>query len=339
MAGQTIHRNAEQFTGTPFEGIAQAMAGVRATPGPKQLANAWNHYTKFVFGTVNGKIESAFQTAMLGKAIRRSPLMSEHTFRLSQKAVEQASRGVLNTREQVQLGRQIDIMYGKYGKFSPTQRKAIAYYTPFIAWTLNATRFVYGTLPAGHPVATALITSAEMATDEWRKEQALDYFVKGALPGFLQGSIPTKSGGHLQLSRFTPFGIGTGNDILGNYASAVLPQISGALQIARFGQDWKGMDLRKPNGERYDPIDKVKAIGASIAESTIPFMSRYQAVAGKGYGQLNPFKEIPPGKNAKSGAGAKLDPATQKLIDTYSKAGPATDETQKLIDAYSKKKP
>jgi hypothetical protein len=47
-------------------------------------------------------------------------------------------------------------MYGKYGKFSPDMRKAVALYTPFAAWSLNAMTFVVKTLPRDHPVALAV---------------------------------------------------------------------------------------------------------------------------------------------------------------------------------------
>jgi hypothetical protein len=65
--------------------------------------------------------------------------------------------GCKETPTQIAFGREIDRMYGKYGKFSPGMRHAVAYYTPFLAWSLNAVTFVYSVLPKDHPVVTSLI--------------------------------------------------------------------------------------------------------------------------------------------------------------------------------------
>jgi hypothetical protein len=64
-------------------------------------------------------------------------------------------------------------MYGKYGKFPPGLRRAIANYTPFMAWSLNAVQFMYSVLPKDHPVLTSLIASSNIATEDWRKKHGL----------------------------------------------------------------------------------------------------------------------------------------------------------------------
>lgn len=264
------YTNAEQFLGTRYEGFADALAAYRRKPGAKQAADTWNRYTEFVFHSFNGTIENQFQTAMLGRALRDSPLMDESMFKLSRKAMNQAARGLMNTPTQIAFGRKVDIMYGKYGKFSPGLRTSVAYYTPFIAWSLNAVRFVYRTLPQDHPVLTSLIASVEQVTEDWRKDHGLDLFMgSNAKPSFLQGSIPGKTK-DFPASRFTPFGIG--QDMVESFSNAVLPQVMGALDIGRHGIDWKGHQLRKPNGDPYDEIDKMKAIGMVLVTSTIPLV-------------------------------------------------------------------
>jgi hypothetical protein len=136
-ARNSLHASGEQFAGTDLAGIATALGKFRRMGGARHIADGWNHYTHLVFHSVNGRIETKFQTAMLGKALRKDPLMSDRLLMLSDKAVRQAAEGLTHTEAQIRFGREIDRMYGRYGKWSPTLRHAIASYTPFIAWSLE----------------------------------------------------------------------------------------------------------------------------------------------------------------------------------------------------------
>jgi hypothetical protein len=86
--------------------------------------------------------------------------MSDKVIKVSAKAAEDAAKGLKNTDAQVELGRQVDRMYGSYQKFGPGLRNAISTYTPFVSWTINAVNFLYRVLPADHPVLTSLVASA-----------------------------------------------------------------------------------------------------------------------------------------------------------------------------------
>jgi hypothetical protein len=180
-----MRRGAEQFEGTTLAPVANALGKFWRAPGPKQASELWNHWTDFMFKTVNGRFESAVQTAMLGRALKDAGL----------KAQEDAAKGLTNTANQVRFGREVDRMFGRYGKLRPQERIAIATFTPFVMWSLNAAYFVFRTLPRDHPVATTVTAASVNATDEWRKNHGLDLFMKGALPGFLQGSVPTRAAG------------------------------------------------------------------------------------------------------------------------------------------------
>jgi hypothetical protein len=136
-ARNSLHASGEQFAGSDLAGIATALGKFRRLGGARHVADGWNHYTHLVFQSVNGRLETQFQTAMLGKALRKDPLMSDRLLMLSDKAVRQAAEGLTHTEAQIRFGREIDRMYGKYGKWSPTMRHAIASYTPFIAWSLE----------------------------------------------------------------------------------------------------------------------------------------------------------------------------------------------------------
>lgn len=319
-----VRRDSTQFQGgTVLEPLARGLGAFWRAPGPKQAAAAWRGWTDLVFRQLNGKLESQFQTAMLGKALRDNPLMDGHTLKMSQEAVEQAARGLRDTNEQAALAREVERMYGKYQAFSPDTKWAIGTYTPFIAWTLNAVKFVTDVLPRDHPAATALIAASEQATDEWRKDKGLDLFIKGALPGFLQGSIPLSGGRHQRAPfRYTPFG--AFGDPLDTLGGAVLPQFSGVL-AAFNGEDWKGAKLRKPNGEPADTLDKAQAAAAAFVDSTVPIVAQAGRIGKKGVGALNPVAPIaPPKKKARKGVSRTVE----QDIDTL-----MSDPAQRDIDA------
>lgn len=272
MLGATEHTAAETLAGTRLADVARAFSGGK----PAQI---WHAYTRFVFDHLNGRIESQFQKAQLGKALRDSKLMSDRTVKVSQKAIDEAAQGMRGTEAQVQLAREVDRMYGQYHRFSPSKRHIIRTYTPFAAWTLNAVKFLADVLPRDHPVLTGLLSSANQATEEWRKDHGLVATLgtplKGALPGWLRGSIPGKKGSHLRVSRYTPFGLlssegGAG----GTVASALLPQIMSVYENLG-GKDWKGAQLGKGEANNY------LAAAVSLIENTVPGANIEAQLSGK----------------------------------------------------------
>jgi hypothetical protein len=271
-ARNSLHASGEQFAGSDLAGIATALGKFRRMGGARHVADGWNHYTHLVFQSVNGRLETQFQTAMLGKALRKDPLMSDRLLMLSDKAVKQAAEGLTHTEAQIRFGREIDRMYGKYGKWSPSMRHAIASYTPFIAWSLNALRFLFDVLPRDHPVLTSALASASMATEDWRKQVGMEtnpFKVDAGKPRFLQGGIPNKQGGVLRLSRYTPFGI-TANEggIYGTLMDSLLPQFSGFIAASK-GEDWKGAPLNGPHTKSSDAQNMLAGIVSAI-EAMVP---------------------------------------------------------------------
>jgi hypothetical protein len=245
-----VRRTAEDIANDAGDRLAKfsvAMGKLRRAPVAKQVAGAWDLYTHIVMQSLNGRLEHQFQTAMFGKALRDHPLMSDHTIKLSKAAIDDAAKGLHDTNAQVRLGREVDRMYGRYAKFSPSQRRLIAGYTPFIAWSLNTVRFLFDVLPVDHPVLTAVLASANQASEEWRTQHGLiKSFVEnlpGANPDFLQGAIPGKDGSFLRASHFTPFGIyDQEGGLLAAFSNALLPQAEGALANIE-GKDWRGKSL------------------------------------------------------------------------------------------------
>lgn len=317
-----IRRGAEQFRGTRLAPLANALGKFWRTPGPKQAAELWHAYTEFAFRTVNGRIESNIQTAMLGAGLRKSPLMNQRVLKLSAKAIDEAARGLTKTETQVRFGREIDIMYGKYAKRSPGERKVIAAYTPFLSWWVNAVYFVTRTLPRDHPAATALITSMEQATEGWRKDHGLDLFMDKAVPMFLQGSIPIGTDGKFRASRFTPFG--AFSDPGSTAAGQVLPLWQGPLMALR-GLTWHGQEMRVKGEDgkqrAANPIEQSIAAAASFAGATIPIYSTVKRVGEQGPSALNPFKIARPPKPEKKLTVAKPGAGTGQRRSSRSSDG------------------
>jgi hypothetical protein len=315
---QRLHRGAEQFANTNLAPIAKALGAFWRTPGPKQVAGVWDHWTHFVFQTVNGRLESGIQTAHLGAAVRRSPLMEGTALKLASKAVDQAARGLTKTSEQVKFAREVDAAFGRYGKLTPGERRAISTFTPFAAWAISAVKFLTVVMPRDHPVLTSLVASANQATQEWRHEHGLEMFADGAVPGFLQGSIPTKDGGKIRASRYSPTAIaGNPTDSL---AGLLLPQVSG-VQDALEGRDWKGRKLKGRNGGEPDDLDKLLAAGGAFLTSTVPLLAQGQRIAQKGSvpagvaAEIAPFPVVKPKKDATSASGGPLDPQAQRALE------------------------
>jgi hypothetical protein len=302
-----VQRSAEQFQGSALEGVAQSLGKFWRSPGPKQTAGAWHAYTSFVFEHMRA-LEAQFQTAMLGKA-----LMDEGLVKANKKAIDEAAAGGVSVDTAAALGRQVDRMYGRYGKLSPEGRLMVAYYTPFIAWTINAAYFITRTLPRDHPTALAVTAAAQYASEEWRKDKGLDKWMEGAVPGWLQGSVPVGDNAKLRLSGYTPFGLA--GDPLASFGSAVLPQFSGILMAFK-GMDWTGKSLN-PYGQVDDAM-KAKAAASAFASGFIPGLSLGMRLGEDGPSALNPIKPVaPPEKKP-----VKRKPTTAR---TVRKATPSTD--------------
>lgn len=267
-----MHTHPDEFAHSNLQGLAKAMYAAKyARKSPlRPLAAGWEHWTNITFNILNGKMENAVRLGMAGKALRESPLMNEHVVKLHAQAIRDAMDGTKSIDQMAHLGREVDRMFGKYGKFSPHQRALVANYTPFLAWYMNATKFVLSELPKNHPVATALIASASQVSEEWRKDKGLAKFMDGAVPGWLQGSVPLGKD-KLRVSRYTPFGIA--GDPGGSWSSVLLPMFaSGQNNLA--GKDWKGDDL--PTNIASNDFLRFGMAAISTLGATIP-------IAGAGY--------------------------------------------------------
>jgi hypothetical protein len=313
---RTIAGGHYHLAGTSVADLAKGAHEI-AEGNPKGLSRAWSAYTRFVFETVNGRVESQFQTAMLGQALRNNRMIPRGMAFRSKAAMDEAIQGLKNTNHQVKLGRDIDRMYGRYGKFSPREKYLIGTFTPFIAWTKNAIDFLYHVLPTDHPVLTAAIAAQNQITEEWRKSVGQFTGADAHTPGYLQGSVPSKKKGELlRLGHYIPSGVfQSETGLFGTLADAVIPQYASMIDNLK-GTDWKG-DKLAYNGQAVPFIAAV----VSAIEQQIPFvryadaasgvrlpnMSKSKKIEGTPLSRLrqqaNPFTTIAPSKGGKDKSG------------------------------------
>lgn len=327
------------------EGVGRRMVAryqaAKRLPVGKQAVGAWQLWTHFVFDVLNGKTERFFQLGHLGKAIRDSGLMTEGTLRLSNGAMKQAAEGLRNTHAQARMADAVYDAYGKYNGFSPSTRVAIAEYTPFLAWYGSSWNFLVRVLPRDHPTLLAITASMQQVTEDWRKGQGLDLFMRGddRLPGWLQGTIDTGgSFGRVKATYNTPFGAFT--DPTDATAGLVLPQIRGVIDAFE-GRDWKGKRLRNKDGSEYDPLQRAtfafkEFVRASVPAVAVPTrISRYAQDPSR---LASPVRVPPsPERSSSSGAGgAGVTPReAQRLLRgvaaTGGPQGASAEEIEKLL--------
>lgn len=266
-------RQADNFQGTRFEGIARAAGSVWDTPGPKQAAAGWHRLTDLVIDA-NARMEKASQAALAGKYIRQELLGDANAFRrVSDAAIGQAARGLRGTEEQVAMARFVDRAYGQYGKYPASVRNVMTTYVPFASWYVNAVKFMTWVLPVDHPLVFAGLANAALITRDLREKHGLVIGGDAPLPGFMQGRIA--AGGKLYpAARYTPFGAAA--DPLESAAGQVLPQARGILNAA-VGKDPFGRDLK----DKPDTVTKLGNVAAQAAGSFVPGVAPLQQIRRK----------------------------------------------------------
>lgn len=271
--------------------LAEALQKVGERPTPARVTGAWDAYTHFVFNQVNGRFESRIRAGMAGAALRKQGLMSPQLLKLSHKAMDDAINGRHDTNTVAALGEEIAKAYGRYDGYTSGTRQLLRDYTPFLAWTLNSTKFVLHTLPKDHPTAVALAAALHNADRQ--------NFDDPNTPDWLQGSVDGR-----RLLRYTPMGLFS--NLGQGYAQAVIPQYMGALDELRLGQDWKGKKQYDSEGNPISQSERAKLAALSFLGGTVPVFQRAQRTI-QDPTTLNPFKKVA-GKPS-SGAGVSASPA------------------------------
>ena len=245
----------------PESGVAAKVSAAAALPGVRHVRQGWRKWSDAVFNGVNGTIERHARRTLTGKAIATGPLMERHLLTLSDKAIQDAARGLFSTENQYALGRELHDMYGKYGKFSPGTRETLLHTTPFAPWYFNAANFMLRVLPRDHPVSSALLADISALEEEWRKQHGLSLRGGERRPGFLLGGAPAGSEGAIvRVGRYTP---ALPADPAQAVADLFFPQFAAPVENLK-GLDWKGQRL--PGGV----VRHIGEAAKSAAEAHVP---------------------------------------------------------------------
>lgn len=274
---------ADEFAGTSMEKVGNAASRVGRTLPARAVKKGWGKYTNVMLDSVNGVLENTARKAMAGQAIKDT-FGDRHVLTgLTDKALDDAAKGLHGTESQVALGRAVDRMYGQYQKFSPDKRSLLLHWTPFLPWYLNTAKFLFRVLPADHPIKTALVADVGVATEQWRKDHGLSLRGGATKPAWMLGGYPSEGGplgkGIVPVGRFTPFGAGT--DVPGSIASLTLPQLLGPIKNAG-GVDWKWQQLKMPGykGQPFTPSQKALRALVTAVESQVPGVSQGLKASG-----------------------------------------------------------
>ncbi len=322
--GASIRRTYEDFPGGLGRKI-YALSVVRHLPVTKQLGDLILTIPHLFFAFNRKIVESPAQKIAFGKQFREDYQQFTgswmKTLKVGGKALDEVSKGLVNTATQHRFMEEQFRLLGQYDGFNPTMRRLVQTAFPFLPWTLNSLRFVYWTLPAHHTVAfTALAKAAQHVQAEWEAEH------KDVPPGTLKDAVKQRGGGLVDISKYTPFGA-TIPMAYGQYEglpSQFMPQLSGA-QKALEGQDPFGRPLEAPktkSNPKGKPTSgqKLAAAGEQTAESLIPLLSivrRLQEGGGTSYGTSTIFHpQAKPGTSHQGAFNRVLNP----FRPTYLKA-------------------
>lgn len=322
-----VHRTSEMLD-RGFEKPGRVLALIGRAPIVKQVRTGVRTYQQAVFH-LNRAVEREAQVAALGKHARRE--MQEMTgswlkaLRAQERAVQDVARGLLDTKNQIDAARYLDETLGKYSRFSPDMRRFIQSAAPFLPWYLNSLRFVLWTLPAKHPVKTAVLTRFEATLQQESDKQHRD-----VPPGSLRAAVPYK-GGLLDVARFTPFGALTDPAGGGSVPQAVLepllPQVSSVWKAA-YGLNFAGRQAvvspegRKPGGDAVSQgTSALMALNAAL-EAFLPGVAIARRVEEGGKTPYDDsFVWSPKVKPATSHGSGALDRILNPLRPTYLRAG------------------
>lgn len=276
-----IYRDARQFAGTRLAPLARAMGTLARAPGPRQVLSVYGRYRDAVFHFNTKFVEDQAQYAMLGKAARAEVRARtgkwESALKLGDDAIHDLAKGLLETPAQIKFAKKMEETLGQWTANSPDARAFLVDYMPFGMWTRAASKFVLMTLPAKHPIKTAIAAIAYEMTEPEREALGLSHFAEKALPPNLQGSIPLGGGAMLAPQTVSSFGFFA--DYQASLAASFLPQFP-LDELA--GLDFTKRQLTNPDGTPVRVDGRVAAAFLSMSEAYIPFLAMGKRIAKDG---------------------------------------------------------
>lgn len=311
VAKTAKHREASQFAGTALEWPAKAIGKARREPVIKQMVDGYQHYAGKVFN-LNSRMERTYQYSVLGKEARRQVQETRGAWHkaiaLGPKTIEDLANGLLDTNSQVAMGRAIDRVLGQWDKNGPTARRFMIDYAPFGQWWRAASKYVMVTFPKDHPIKVAMLAALTNMTEQERKAVGLTKG-PGGVPGFLQGSIPTKKG-------LIPFGgyssFGMFSQYPENSGSMILPWLP--LDQLR-GINFKGNQIRNSDGSDLTDPQRIALAGYSMLESIMPLTAVARRLQ-EGGGTSTDFSTVFKPK-VKAGTKGNFGDAANKVFNPF----------------------
>ena len=268
--------------------LGEAMLRFRHRPTVDGAVRLHQASRDWVFGINQRLIEDPGRLAILGKQLRQEAIQKgyikkwESVWKLDDAARNDLAKGLLETENQVKYAKGIDRVFGQWDSNSPAMREFLVDYAPFGMWTRAATKFVFHTLPADHPVLVGIIAATEKMTEEERKKLGLSVFSDEPLPPNLRAGIPLGGGGVIGgVSGMSSFGFfaDPGNAM----AATLYPQLDDPLTTLKTGRDWTGKVLEHEDGTPLTQpeliFEAVKA-GAETFFPPLAVMQRGQTLAG-----------------------------------------------------------
>lgn len=298
------YRDASQFETSRVYPFVKAAHDLLEAPGVKTVANGYRHYRDAVFHLDSRYVEQTPQYAALSRVARKDVGLTRRRWRKAIAAqdpvVVDLARGFRNPDKVDYFAKQVERVFGNWGKNGPTAKKWLNTYAPFWQWARAATKFAFVTLPKDHPVLTSLIAASEQMTRAEREKLGFDQFAADRLPSYLQGSIPDPFGGPggiANVGHLTTFG--EFSNPKEAFGSLLIPPIVQGAYTASLGVDWKGDKLVNSEGQPANELEAAKAALFGTAESFIPFLNLGRGVGKKGLEGLNPIHRYSPESVAK----------------------------------------
>jgi len=275
-----IHRDASQLSPhTPLRAVNAMVDKIGEKAVTRYLIRAQWRAWKHVFQGINTKIEKGGQYAILGHALKRDlhdlNRSAIKAINAAPGAYEDVANGLLNTPRQHRYAEYVYEVQGKYSGFGPTMKGIVRTIAPFLPWYLNALKFLYYTLPARHPLKTAVLAGLYVGNTDKLTAEGQSLFGKGHLPGFLLGSYLRGDNLRIPVFRYLPMGA-MGSDP----TQQILPQ--GDFMSILGGQDWKGGRLKNADGSDPDAMQLAAYAAYTMVEGLVPFMALGRRVRESG---------------------------------------------------------
>lgn len=310
--------------------LGQAILRLRTRPSVDRAVRAHQVTRDWVFNLNRNLVENPGQLAILGKQLRQEAIRKgyikrwEGVWKLDDAARNDLAKGLLQTENQVRYAQGIERVFGQWGSNSPAMREFLVDYAPFGMWTRAATKFVFHTLPADHPVLVGIIAATEQMTQEEREKLGLSIFSDRPLPENLRAGLPLPGGGIIGgVSGMTSYGFFA--DPANAVSQTIMPQFSGSLD-ALAGLDWTGKRLLHEDGTPLSQAELAWVAFKEGAETFLPplaVIDRAKTIAG-GDNPLDATRDLLLGKDLEQGIAEWLRDKEAYGVGEYTNSGPSS---------------